>query len=184
MQNAVYIRDNLNIAIVDVVVNVLSTAGYNSTDNVIIQSEDSSALARLRALNVTYPLMYEVIYTDGSPVRLDATDLAEIKKVASMVNFNARLVEPFDSSYFLIAPSTDVIALAHAQNLSTYFEVQKNEFQSLAFDFEDDPTIELYSLMQDGIDGIITDFPITVKNYLGKPPILCLARGFLFCLRP
>ncbi|CAM6100181.1 unnamed protein product [Calypogeia fissa] len=173
IENAVYIRDVHNLAVVDAVVGALSAAGYKSTDKVILQSEDSAALARLRDLNVTYPLMYEVL-DDENTASLNANDFVEIKQYASSVNFNARQVEPFDSNFFLSYPPTDVIALAHQQNLTTYFEVQKNEFTAFAFDLMADPTLELYSLMNDGIDGVITDFPTTVENFLGNQ---CLGNG-------
>ncbi|KAL3675257.1 hypothetical protein R1sor_025205 [Riccia sorocarpa] len=176
IQNAVYLRTSQNISVVDAVAVALKAAGYtNSSKKVIIQSEDSSALARLRDLNVTYPLTYLIPYTSLKPVEVTADDFVDIKKYASAVSIARRLVEPLDPVDKTLLLPSKVVEWAHAQNLTAYFYFLRNEQSVFPFDLKADPTMELYMLTERyKVDGFITDFPQTTINYFENH---CVASG-------
>ncbi|KAL2607544.1 hypothetical protein R1flu_026117 [Riccia fluitans] len=174
IQNAVYLRTNQNLSVVDSVAQALKAAGYTDpSQKVAIQSEDSSALARLRDLNVTYPLTYLIPYSKEKPLAVTADDFVDIKKYATAVSIARRLVEPLDPTSFLLP--TKIVDWAHAQNLSAYFFFLRNEQVVFPFDLKADPTMELFMLTERyKMDGFITDFPVTTVNYFENH---CLPNG-------
>jgi glycerophosphoryl diester phosphodiesterase len=97
--------------------------------------------------------------------------LQEIKTFAGFITIPAQLVDPTDDAsknptYFLAAP-TQVVKQAHDQNLTVLYYFAQNEFSSFAFDYRADPIMHINSLvMYYNVDGIITDFPATVYDFL------------------
>jgi glycerophosphoryl diester phosphodiesterase len=98
--------------------------------------------------------------------------LQEIKNYASFVAIPSQLVDPLDdfsgnaSTYFLAA-ATQVVKQAHALNLTVLYYWQENEFQAFPFDYRSDPILQINSLVSFyNVDGIITDFPATVYDFL------------------
>ncbi|KAG6546300.1 hypothetical protein Mapa_012341 [Marchantia paleacea] len=176
IQNAVYVRQKKNLAVVDGVVEALRAAGYtNPSEKVMLQSEDSSALARLRTLNVSYPLMYRIAYSSFAPVSITAADFVDIKDYAASVSIPKKFIDNLDSQTGFIAGTSQVVQWAHAQNLTAYFFFLRNENTAFAFDYKGDPTLQIYSLTQNyKIDGFFTDFPLTATNYLANH---CIANG-------
>lgn len=169
-QNAVYIRQKKNLAVVDGVVEAMKAAGYtNPSEKVMLQSEDSSALARLRTLNVSYPLMYRIVYSTIAPVSITPADFVDIKEFATSVSIPKKFIDNMDSQTGFIGGPSQVVQWAHAQNLTAYFFFLRNENTAFVFDYKGDPTLQMYSLAQNyQMDGFVTDYPSSAVNYLGK----------------
>jgi glycerophosphoryl diester phosphodiesterase len=98
--------------------------------------------------------------------------LQEIKNYASFVALPNQLVDPLNdfsgSTYtYFLAAATQVVKQAHALNLTVLYYWQENEFQAFAFDYRSDPILQINSLVSFyNVDGIITDFPATVYDFL------------------
>lgn len=175
VQNAVYLRTFHSLDIVDAVINALKTANLTSeTDKVLIASEDSSALAAFQQAMPYHQLVYRVPYLNPNAVTVTPPVLQEIKNYASFVAIPHQLVDPpndfsgSNSTYFLAA-ATQVVKQAHALNLTVLYYWQENEFEAFAFDYRSDPILQINSLVSFyNVDGIITDFPATVYDFLHK----------------
>ncbi len=82
------------------------------------------------------------------------------------------MVDPLDdfsspAPTFFLAAATQVVKQAHALNLTVLYYWQENEFQGFAFDYRSDPILQINSLVSfHNVDGIITDFPATVYDFL------------------
>ncbi|BBN19110.1 protein MpGDPDL [Marchantia polymorpha subsp. ruderalis] len=176
IQNAVYIRQKKNLAVVDGVVEAMKAAGYtNPSEKVMLQSEDSSALARLRTLNVSYPLMYRIVYSTIAPVSITPADFVDIKEFATSVSIPKKFIDNMDSQTGFIGGPSQVVQWAHAQNLTAYFFFLRNENTAFVFDYKGDPTLQMYSLAQNyQMDGFVTDYPSSAVNYLGNH---CIGNG-------
>jgi glycerophosphoryl diester phosphodiesterase len=175
VQNAVYLRTFHSLDIVDAVINALKTANLTSeTDKVLIASEDSSALAAFQQAMPYHQRVYRVPYLNPNAGTVTPPVLQEIKNYASFVAIPSQLVDPLDdfsgnaSTYFLAA-ATQVVKQAHALNLTVLYYWQENEFQAFPFDYRSDPILQINSLVSFyNVDGIITDFPATVYDFLHK----------------
>ncbi|KAK1295923.1 putative glycerophosphoryl diester phosphodiesterase 1 [Acorus calamus] len=162
IENAVYLSTQQGIGIVDIVLDILNTAGFNNmTDpQVFIQSKDSAVLARLKQQTM-YKLMYMVDETIS-----DVTDTAiqDIKSFAHSVVINKKSI--YSTNMAFITSKTNVVQKLQSANLSVYTYLFQNEFQAQAWDFFSDPTVELNTFVQAArIDGVITDFPGTATAY-------------------
>lgn len=91
----------------------------------------------------------------------------EIKKFADAVTVSRNsLVRTSDS--FAVG-LTEVVKDMHAANISVYVYQLRNEYVTLAFDYFNDPIVEVATFVQTvGVDGIITDYPGTASKYLSK----------------
>lgn len=56
----------------------------------------------------------------------------------------------------------------HAANVSVYVGILKNEFSNLLLDYYSDPYVEIATLVDGRIDGLITDFPASASSYMSK----------------
>lgn len=56
----------------------------------------------------------------------------------------------------------------HAANVSVYVGILKNEFSNLLLDYYSDPYVEIATLVDARIDGLITDFPASASSYMSK----------------
>ncbi|KAK1274014.1 putative glycerophosphoryl diester phosphodiesterase 2 [Acorus gramineus] len=162
IENAVYLSTQQGIGIVDIVLDILNTAGFNNmTDpQVFIQSKDSAVLARLKRQT-----MYKLLYLVDETIS-DVTDTAiqDIKSFAHSVVINKKSI--YSTNMAFITSKTNVVQKLQSANLSVYTYLFQNEFQAQAWDFFSDPTVELNTFVQEArIDGVITDFPGTATAY-------------------
>jgi len=174
IQNAVYLRTAHSLDVVDAVINALKNANLTSgTDKVLIASEDSSVLLAFQQSLPFLQRVYHVPSNGNNPDIVTLPVLQEIKTFAGFITIPAQLVDPTDDAsknptYFLAAP-TQVVKQAHDQNLTVLYYFAQNEFSSFAFDYRADPIMHINSLvMYYNVDGIITDFPATVYDFLHK----------------
>ncbi|XP_052168900.1 glycerophosphodiester phosphodiesterase GDPDL4-like isoform X3 [Oryza glaberrima] len=170
IENAAFMAASLGFDVVDLVSTALSHAGYNNptTTNkeVMIQSRHSAVLVKLKQQKTQYKLVYTL------PLNIeDASDssVAEINKFADAVIVDRKSVF-VESSGFIVRKTNLVKELQSAGRLAVYAQVFRNEFVSSPWDFFSDETVEInnYVLLVH-IDGIITDFPKTVRRYKMNP---------------
>uniref|UniRef100_A0A0E0B1N4 glycerophosphodiester phosphodiesterase n=1 Tax=Oryza glumipatula TaxID=40148 RepID=A0A0E0B1N4_9ORYZ len=165
IENAAFMAASLGFDVVDLVTTALSHAGYNNpttTNEVMIQSRHSAVLVKLKQQKTQYKLVYTL------PLNIDdASDssVAEINKFADAVIVDRKSVF-VESSGFIVRKTNLVKELQSAGRLAVYAQVFRNEFVSSPWDFFSDETVEInnYVLLVH-IDGIITDFPKTVRRY-------------------
>uniref|UniRef100_A0A0E0LWL1 glycerophosphodiester phosphodiesterase n=1 Tax=Oryza punctata TaxID=4537 RepID=A0A0E0LWL1_ORYPU len=145
IENAAFMAASLGFDVVDLVTTALSHAGYNNpttrNKEVMIQSSHSAVLVKLKQQKTQYKL----VYTLPSNIEDDSdSSVADINKFADAVVVDRK-------SVFVESRS---------------FIVFRNEFVSSPWDFFSDETVEInnYVLLAH-IDGIITDFPKTVRRY-------------------
>lgn len=105
-------------------------------------------------------------------VRLPISDapkemLAEVKKYADAVVLEKSSFIQQNSAFFT-TNTTKVIAELHAANISVYAYPIRNEFIYLSLDYFSDPIVELATLIEEKIDGFVTDYPATASSYLSK----------------
>lgn len=61
---------------------------------------------------------------------------------------------------------TDIVEKAHRFNLKVHSWVSRNEGDFLLWDYGLDPYAEYEDLIEAGVDGLFTDFPASLANYL------------------
>jgi hypothetical protein len=165
LQNAVFMANSLGFDVVDSVTKALSDAGYNNqttkAKEVMIQSEDSAVLVNLKQLETKYKLVYTLPSTIGDA---SASSLVDVKKFADAVIVDRESI--FPESQGFIMKETNLVKDLRSAGLAIYAQVFRNEFVSPPWDFFSDVTVEINSYVQSvNIDGIITDFPKTVRRY-------------------
>lgn len=167
IQNAGYLASNKGLDIVSTVTSVLSNATFDkqSTQQVMIKSDDTSVLAKFKEEFPTYRRVYrmEEIISDAPKASVD-----EIKKYADAVD--VRRPSIFRSAGFFVANFTNVVDQMHAGNISVHVSTLYNEYTAIAFDFFADPLIELATLVETlKVDAIVTDYPATANAYMRSP---------------
>uniref|UniRef100_A0A0E0AX94 glycerophosphodiester phosphodiesterase n=1 Tax=Oryza glumipatula TaxID=40148 RepID=A0A0E0AX94_9ORYZ len=165
IKNAVFMANSLGFDVVDSVTKALSDAGYNNqttkAKEVMIQSEDSAVLVNLKQLETKYKLVYTLPSTIGDA---SASSLVDVKKFADAVIVDRESI--FPESQGFIMKETNLVKDLRSAGLAIYAQVFRNEFVSPPWDFFSDVTVEINSYVQSvNIDGIITDFPKTVRRY-------------------
>ncbi|KAJ6673370.1 GLYCEROPHOSPHORYL DIESTER PHOSPHODIESTERASE [Salix viminalis] len=144
----------------------LSNATFDkqSTQKVLIQSEDTSVLSKFK--NV--PAYSRVLYLKDEISDAPRTPVEEIKKYADAVTLPRFSIVPTVIGF--TTATTKVVNEMQAANLSVYVSVLRNEFITLPFDYFSDPTIEIATYTSGiGVDGIITEYPATASRYLRNP---------------
>ncbi|XP_038698467.1 glycerophosphodiester phosphodiesterase GDPDL7 [Tripterygium wilfordii] len=167
IQNAAYLASHKGLDIVAVVTSALSNATFDkqSTQQVLIQSDDTSVLSKFKE-DPTYKRVLSIAELKGDAPK---QSVDEIKKFADAVNVprGTLLVTTEDG---FTKSTTNVVKEMKAANISVYVSVLMNEFPTLAFDFFSDPIIELASFIQGlEVNGIVTEYPATASRYLGSP---------------
>ncbi|CAA7032358.1 unnamed protein product [Microthlaspi erraticum] len=161
--NAAYLASKKGLGIVDAVKSDLtkSTLDKQSTQKVLIQSDDSSVLSSFEAV----PPFTRVLSIDKEIGDAPKPSIEEIKKHAEAVNLKRSSLVTISQSF--ATGNTTVVAEMHKGNISVYVSVLRNEYVSIAFDYFSDPTIELATFIAgSGVDGVITEFPATATRYL------------------
>ncbi|XP_057831884.2 glycerophosphodiester phosphodiesterase GDPDL6 isoform X1 [Cryptomeria japonica] len=163
IENARAIISSSNLDITNATLSALKISGYdNKTDRIMIQSDDSAVLLQFKQ-KTKFKLIYKV---DESNVIISDSSIKEIKTLADSVTIFRGVIFPSASSFFL-SNATDVVRRMHSQNLSVFVHFLRNEFPALAFDYFEDPTMEISSFVEVAkVDGLITDFPATASAYL------------------
>lgn len=93
--------------------------------------------------------------------------LQDIKKYASTVALDRRLVDPIDNLTSYLLSKTSVVSAAQALNMSVFYVFLSNEFSGFALDYRSDPILQINSLIQEyKMDGFMTDHPKTLYNFL------------------
>ncbi|AED96991.1 unnamed protein product [Arabidopsis thaliana] len=166
IQNAAYLASKKGLGVVDVVKSALtnSTLDKQSTQKVLIQSDDSSVLSSFEAV----PPYTRVLSIDKEIGDAPKTSIEEIKKHADAVNLLRTSLITVSQSF--ATGKTNVVEEMHKANISVYVSVLRNEYIAIAFDYFSDPTIELATFIAGrGVDGVITEFPATATRYLRSP---------------
>lgn len=163
IQNGYFLETEVGLDVVGTVLKSLNASGLSTSDRVVIQSEDSAVLRRFQQLT-NYTLVFKVTETN---VLVTKTEVAEVKGLANIVTLPRGLVQATNSFYLL--NKTDIVDLFHAQNVSVFVSFLRNEFVTIPYDYESDPTLEIATLLESyQVDGLITDFPATASNYLSN----------------
>ena len=166
IQNAAYLASKKGLGIVDAVKSALtkSTLDKQSTQKVLIQSDDSSVLGGFEAV----PPYTRVLSIDKEIGDAPKPSVDEIKKHADAVNILRSSLVTISGSF--AAGKTNVVEEMHKANISVYVSVLRNEYISIAFDYFSDPTIEFATFIAGNlVDGVITEFPATATRYLRSP---------------
>ncbi|XP_011033465.1 PREDICTED: glycerophosphodiester phosphodiesterase GDPDL6-like [Populus euphratica] len=166
IENAAYLASQKGLDIVSAVNTALGNATFDkqSTQKVLIQSDDTSVLSKFQ--NV--PAYSRVLYLKDEIGDAPKTPVGEIKKYADAVTLPRFSIVPTSDGF--TTATTKVVNEMHAANISVYVTVLRNEFVTLAFDYFADPTIEIATYTSGiGVDGIITEYPATASRYLRNP---------------
>ncbi|GJY21964.1 glycerophosphodiester phosphodiesterase GDPDL7 [Tanacetum coccineum] len=165
IQNAAYLASKKGLDIISAINNALKKANLDSKQQVLIQSDDTSVLAKFKSSAPSYQrvlLFTKPIADAPKPV----TD--DIKKYADAVNVVKKSIVQESKIYFSTG-LTKVIDEMHAANISVYVSGFSTETLSMMLDFYSDPYTELISFIAAGIDGVITDNPKTASAFMRNP---------------
>ncbi|KAK4479481.1 hypothetical protein RD792_014995 [Penstemon davidsonii] len=177
IQNAAYLASKNGLDIVGTVTTALSNATLDkqSTQKVLIQSDDSSVLLKFKDI----PSYQRVLYLNSVISAAPSQVALEVKKYADAVyvHRSAIVIESADFAFNF----TNTIPTLRAANISVYVGVLKNEFMNLMFDYLSDPYVELETLNSQGVDGFVTDFPATASSFVRSS---CTTNGSLYSIKP
>ncbi|ESQ42906.1 hypothetical protein EUTSA_v10012748mg [Eutrema salsugineum] len=165
VENASYLREKQGLDVIKAVLDTLTESGYGNaktttTKKVMIQSTNSSVLVDFKKQS-----RYETVYKVEETIR-DILDSAieDIKKFADAVVIKKTSVFPTSESF--TTGQTNLVARLQKVQLPVYVEVFRNEFVSQPWDFFSDATVEINSHVSGaGINGTITEFPLTAARY-------------------
>uniref|UniRef100_A0ACD5ZS90 Uncharacterized protein n=1 Tax=Avena sativa TaxID=4498 RepID=A0ACD5ZS90_AVESA len=163
IEHAAFMAESLGFDIIESVTTALSDAGYSNgtAKEVMIQSEDSALLVKFKQQNTKYKLVYTLPQGIGDA---SSSSLADVKEFAHAVVIDKSSV--FKQSLHFIINQTNLVQDLHTAGLAVYAQVFRNEFVSQPWDFFSDATVEINSYVQTvKVDGLITDFPKTVRRY-------------------
>lgn len=169
-QHAAYLREKQGLDVVKAVLDTLAKAGYSNATTtatkVMIQSTNSSVLIDFKKQS-SYETVYKVEEKVGDI--LDSA-IQDIKKFADAVVIHKTSVFPTSQSF--ITGQTKLVERLQKFQLPVYVEVFRNEFVSQPWDFFSDATVEINSHVTGaGINGTITEFPLTAARYKSKSDI-------------
>lgn len=162
-QNAAYLASKKGLDIVGSVTTALRNATFDkqSTQSVLIQSDDTSVLSKFKSV----PTYQRVLYIEEKVGDAPKQSVEEVKKYADAVAVTrATIIEVTD---FFTTGFTSVVEEFQKANISVYVYVLRNEYITLAFDYFSDPMVEIATFVTGiGVDGIITEYPGTASNYI------------------
>ncbi|KAL9445553.1 hypothetical protein AB3S75_018533 [Citrus x aurantiifolia] len=162
INNAAYLASKKGLGVVDAVTKALSNATFDkqSTQQVMIQSDDSSVLSKFKDV----PAYKKVLHIRKEVSAAPREVVEEIKKYANAVTVTRTSVISTTESFTTNA--TNILRDLHSANISVYISALRNEYLSIAFDYLADPLIEVATFAQGvGVDGITTEFPATASKY-------------------
>lgn len=162
-QNAPYLASK-GFDVVATVSTALSNATLDkqSTQKVLIQSDDSSVLLKFKD-NPNYQRVFYVQESiSGAPDQV----AQEVKKYADAVFVHRDAIVVASNNFAF--NFTKTIPALHAANISVYVGYLKNEFENLIFDYLSDPYVELTTFYSQKVDGFVTDYPGTANLFTSK----------------
>ena len=147
------------------VVDVLNSHGYTrKRDPVFLQLFEEDSLYRLKELT-NLPL---VKLFDHPNVNTSDAKLKEWSRSFYGIGVWKILIIP---SYSIetgyknkLGTPTDLVKRAHQHGLRVHTYTMRNEDKYLAWDFHQDPAKEYFHFLDQGIDGIFTDFTETMRR--------------------
>ncbi|CAM0912072.1 unnamed protein product [Alopecurus aequalis] len=163
IENAAFMAKSLGFDIIESVTTALSDAGYSNQTarEVMIQSKDSAVLVKFKQQKTKYKLVYTLPSSIGDASN---SSLADVKEFADAVVIDKSSV--FEQSLHFILNQTSLVKDLRSAGLAVYVQVFRNEFVSQPWDFFSDATVEINCYVQTvNVDGLITDFPKTVRRY-------------------
>ncbi|VVB07905.1 unnamed protein product [Arabis nemorensis] len=164
VENAAYLREKQGLDVVKAVLDTLTKAGFGNatatTTKVMIQSTNSSVLADFKKQS-RYETVYKVEETISDILN---SAIEDIKKFADAVVISKKSVFPVSASF--TTRQTNLVERLQKFQLPVYVELFRNEFVSQPWDFFADATVEINSHVTGaGINGTITEFPLTAARY-------------------
>ncbi|KAI3443993.1 hypothetical protein Pfo_000658 [Paulownia fortunei] len=176
IQNAAYLASK-GLDIVGTVSTALSNATFDkqSTQKVLIQSDDSSVLLKFKDIPSYQRVFYLQESISGAPDQV----AQEVKNYADavLVHRNAIVVASNNFAFNF----TKTVPALHAANISVYVGVLKNEFENLIFDYLSDPYVELSTFVFQNVDGFVTDYPATANSFVRSS---CTINGSAYLVQP
>ncbi|XVF48446.1 hypothetical protein PTKIN_Ptkin03bG0190600 [Pterospermum kingtungense] len=165
IENAAYLASKRGLDMVGSVTKALSNATFDKqqTQQVLIQSDDSSVLSKFQSVP-TYKRLLHIQEKIGDAPKMTVD---EIKKFADGVVVSRPSLISIENEF--TKAETKVLDEMHAANISVYVSVLRNEFVALPFDFYADPVVELATYVGLGVDGVVTEFPGTASKYMRSP---------------
>nr|XP_043626645.1 glycerophosphodiester phosphodiesterase GDPDL7-like [Erigeron canadensis] len=165
IQHAAYLASKKGLDIIGVVSSALKNAKLDPKQQVLIQSDDTSVLAKFKASAPSYRRVL-LFHKPISEAPKAVTD--DIKKYADAVNVVKKSIVQ-ESKIFFTTTSTKVVEEMHAANISVYVSGFSTETLSMMLDYYSDPYTELATFMTEGVDGVITDNPKTASTNMRNP---------------
>ncbi|GLU01375.1 hypothetical protein SLE2022_186860 [Rubroshorea leprosula] len=166
IENAAYLASKKGLGLVDAVTVALKNATFDqqSTQQVLIQSDDSSVLSKFQGVPA-YKTVLTIKDTIGTAPK---QPLDEIKKYATTVVLSRPSLITINNGF--AQAQTTVLKQMQGANISVFVSVLRNEYVSLAYDYFSDPIVELATYIAGlGVNGVITEFPGTASKYLRSP---------------
>ncbi|WZY76237.1 hypothetical protein YC2023_022621 [Brassica napus] len=163
VENAVYLREKQGLDVVKAVLDTLTETGYSdgtTRTKIMIQSTNSSILVDFKKKS-----KFETVYKVEEKIG-DISDSAieDIKKFANAVVITKSSVFPYADAF--VTGKTNVVEKLQKAKLPVYVELFQNEFVSQPFDYFSDATVEINTYITGaGINGTITEFPLTAARY-------------------
>lgn len=140
-----------------------ATFDKQSTQQVLIQSDDTSVLSKFK--NV--PTYKRVLLIKEKIGDASKQSVQEIKKYADGVTITRGAI--LEIADFFIVSQTNVVKELQAANLTVYVKQLRNEYVTLAFDYFSDPIVEIATYAKSiQVDGFMTDYPGTATKYFSK----------------
>ncbi|GAB4832715.1 hypothetical protein Ancab_006733 [Ancistrocladus abbreviatus] len=166
IKNAAYLASKKSLDIVDAVTTALQNATFDkqSTQQVLIQSDDSSVLGKFKDI----PTYRRVLLIEETFEKAPKQTVEEIKRHADAVTLPRASLVKTEGGFTL--SMTKLVEEMHSMNISVYVTHLQNEFVSLAFDYFSDPYVEIATFLKGlKVDGVVTDYPATMSTYLRSP---------------
>ena len=152
--------------VVKAVLETLTETGYSNgtiTTKVMIQSTHSSVLVDFKKQS-KYETVYKIEKNIGD---ISDSAIEDIKKFANAVVLRKSSVFPVADSF--VTGQTNVVERLQKSKLLVYVELFHNEFVSQPYDFFCDATVEINTYITGaGLNGTITEFPLTAARYKSK----------------
>ncbi|XP_039265972.2 uncharacterized protein LOC120341512 [Styela clava] len=154
-----YLEDN-GTTMEDILLESLESYGYDKKNSpCFLQSFDIRSLQYLR--NRTE---LKLVYLTGSTLTNDIME--ELSTYVSGIGPSKSVIVQIDPIRNTIIGTTTFLARAHQYGFVVHPFTFRNEYQFLAYDYGSDPYKEYELFINHGVDGLFTDFPGSLNNYL------------------
>ncbi|CAH1782656.1 unnamed protein product [Owenia fusiformis] len=163
--NSLDIVENANTTFEDLLVDELERNGYTEKNSpVFLQSFSLDSIEYLaNRTKVPLVLLLAAFNATDGELREWSTYMYGIGPSKSLIVYGK---DPLGGSKQPIGGVSNLVARAHAHGLKVHTYTLRNEDRFLLWDYGQDPYQEYEKLLSVGIDGMFTDFPLTMKRYL------------------